>query len=142
MQRSRRSPAGAAFKSLLKGLILLPVVLFGACVAGAIVEQATTGCFAMPGTSDGCRDPYLVLNWTRGPVTITQTIGTETHTLTTIDAGTSHVIPQYRPGDDRCQDGFGLVALNAAGGELARLDRWCRFETWIVLEPGTTVPPA
>ena len=84
----------------------------------------------------------MVLNFTNGVVRVDQVAGDgTTRILATVPPHVSGVLAITRVSDERCQDGFGLVALDAVGSEVARLDHWCRYDTWILLEPGATVPP-
>jgi hypothetical protein len=62
-------------------------------------------------------------------------------TLITIERHTIGYVELFPRGPDRCQDGFGLVARDGSGAEITRLDRWCRYDLWIVVAPGATLPP-
>jgi hypothetical protein len=92
---------------------------------------------APPFTLDACRDPYGVSNQTDGPVTIyrADASGREVKLLSLSPGWLPLQVGRAGP---RCQDGFNLVARDSGGREIARRDRWCRYEDWVIAGPSAT----
>jgi hypothetical protein len=107
-------------------VVVLPVVLY---IVWAVYTSATEGCVDPPFTLDACRDPYAVTNETQAPVTIYRVDATGHE----VEVASVHGwLPlEINRGGPRCQN-FNLVARDSAGRELARRDRWCRFDDWVI----------
>jgi hypothetical protein len=108
-------------------VVVLPVVLY---LVWVIYTNATEGCVAPPFTLDACRDPYTVMNETKEPVTIYR-VDAAGHEVEVASLRPGSLPLQINRGGPRCQD-FNLVARDSAGRELARRNRWCRFDEWVI----------
>ena len=122
-----------SLKRVMLVLVFLPMALY---VGSCVYREATYGCHEPPWTLDACRDPYQAVNATDGPITVYRVDETGREFRVTSFSGPGW-LPLYtlnREGP-RCQDGFNLVARDEAGREIARQDRLCRFEEWVISTP-------